>query len=76
MARKTGLYELYYIYFDWTSAEREAHADELARFTDSIGDEIRFRTMTYQELFKRLGHSTRPTDEDYIGYLTARYTQT
>ena len=75
LARKTGLYELYYIYFDWTSPEREAHADELARFRDSIGEEIRFRTMTYQEVFKRLAQSARPGDEDYMGYLTARYTQ-
>jgi hypothetical protein len=76
LARKTGLYELYYIYFDWTSPQGEAHAEELARFKNSIGDEIRFRTMTYQELFTRLGHSTRPSDEDYMDYLTARYSQT
>jgi hypothetical protein len=75
LARKTGLYELYYIYFDWTSPEREAHAEELARFKDSIGEEIRFRSMTYQELFARLGQSTRPSDEEYMEYLTARYSQ-
>jgi hypothetical protein len=75
LARKTGLYELYYIYFDWASPEAEAHAEELARFTKSIGDEIRFRTMTYQELFSRLGHSIRPSDEEYMEYLTARYLQ-
>ena len=75
LSRKTGLYELYYIYFDWTSPEREAHAEELDRFRKSIGEEIRFRTMTYQELFARLGHSTRPGDEEYMQYLTARYTQ-
>ena len=76
LARKTGLYELYYIYFDWTSPQGEVHGGEIARFQNSIGDEIRFRTMTYQELFKRLGHSTRPSDEDYVEYLTARYSQT
>jgi hypothetical protein len=75
LAKKTGLYELYYIYFDWTSPEAEAHAQELARFRDSIGEEIRFRTMTYQELFARLLHSTRPSDEEYVEYLTARYSQ-
>jgi hypothetical protein len=76
LARKTPLYELHYIYFDWASPESEAHKQELARFTDRIGDEFRFRAMTYQELFTRLGHSSRPSDEDYIGYLTARYSQT
>src|SRR5689334_21764936 len=76
LARKTGLYELYYIYFDWTSPQGEAHKEELARFENAIGDEIRFRTMTYQELFTRLGHSTRSSDEEYMEYLTARYSQT
>ena len=75
LARKTGTYELYYIYFDWACPEGVAHAKELERFTESIGDEIRFRTMTYQDLFKRLGHSSRPSDEDYIEYLTTRYSQ-
>ena len=75
LARKTGLYELYYIYFEWKSPEGEAHAEELARFTNSIGDEIRFRAMTYQELFARLAHSTRPSDAEYMDYLTARYSQ-
>jgi hypothetical protein len=73
LARKTGLYELYYLYFDWNCPESDAHAAELARFTNSIGMEIRFRTMTYQELFARLDHSTRPSDEEYMDYLTARY---
>jgi hypothetical protein len=73
LSRKTGLYELYYLYFDWKCPESNAHAAELARFTDSIGTEIRFRTMTYQELFKRLDHSTRPSDEEYMEYLNARY---
>jgi hypothetical protein len=76
LARKTGLYELYYIYFDWACPEGVAHTEELARFTASIGDEIRFRVMTYQDLFTRLGRSSRPTDQDYIAYLTTRYSQT
>lgn len=75
LARKTGTYELFYLYFDWQSPEGESHAKELARLKESIGDEIRFRTMTYQELFKRLAQSTRPSDEHYMAYLTARYTQ-
>jgi hypothetical protein len=75
LARKTGLYELYYIYFDWACPEGEAHTQELARFNDRIGDEIRFRAMTYQDLFARLGQSSRPSDEAYIEYLTTRYSQ-
>ena len=68
-------YQLYYIYFEWASPESEAHIQELARFSDSVSDEIQFRAMTYQSLFTRLHHSTRPSDEDYIEYLTARYSR-
>ena len=76
LARKTGTYEIFYLYFDWKCPEGDAHAEELARFKKSIGDEIRFRTMTYQELFSRLAHSVRPSDAEYMDYLTARYSQT
>ena len=75
LSRKTGLYEVYYIYFDWACPEAKVHAKELARFTESIGEEIRFRTMTYQNLFTRLRRSTQPCDEAYIEYLTTRYSQ-
>lgn len=73
LAAKTGTYEIYYLYFDWKSPESETHAEELARFAMLIGDEIRFRVMTYQELFTRLEHSVRPEDAGYMDYLTGRY---
>lgn len=71
--RKTGTYEMLYIYFDWSCPEGAIHADEVARFGNIVGSEIRFRTMTYQELFKRLDHTGRPDDVVYLDYLRARY---
>ena len=71
--KKSGTFELYYIYFDWNCPEGAVHADEVARFGDLVGEEIRFRTMTYQELFKRLDHTARPDDSAYLEYLHARY---
>jgi hypothetical protein len=71
--KKGGTYELYYIYFDWNCPEGAIHADELTRFGNIVGKEIRFRTMTYQELFKRLDHTARPDDAAYLDYLRARY---
>lgn len=71
--RKTATYDLYYIYFDWTCPEGKIHADEVARFGNMVGDEIRFRALTYQDLFKRLNKTIRPDDALYMEYLTARY---
>ena len=73
LANKTGLFEVFYLYFDWQSSESVAHAKELARFAEAIGNEFRFRVMTYQEMFERLSHSVRPEDAAYMDYLTGRY---
>lgn len=73
LARKTSNFELHYIYFDWKCPEGAVHADEVARFGELVGKEIRFRTMTYQELFRRLDHTARPDDRAYLEYLHARY---
>ncbi len=71
--KKPGAYSLYYIYFDLKCPERETHADEVARFRDLVGDEIRFLALTYQQLFVRLDSAIRPTDAPYLEYLRARY---
>src|ERR1700741_1735860 len=60
--KKSGTCELYYIYFDWNCPEGAVHADEVVRVFDLGGKEIGFRTMTYQELFKRLDQTARPED--------------
>jgi len=73
--KKVGTHELYYIYFDWKCPEGEMHRAELARFASLVGEEIRFRALTYQELFKRLAHTVRPDDAGYVNYLTARYSE-
>jgi len=72
---KRGRHELWYMYFDWKCPEGELHALEVARFSDLVGSEIRFRAMTYQELFKRLSRTVKPRDALYMEYLTGRYTQ-
>ena len=74
LARKeTGTYSLYYIYFDLKGPERELHADEVARFRDLVGEEIRFLSLTYQQLFDRLEGTVRAEDCVYLDYLRARY---
>ena len=73
---KRGRHELWYMYFDWKCAESELHAAELVRFGQLVGSEIRFRAMTYQQLFTRLSRTVTKRDAAYMDYLTARYTET
>jgi hypothetical protein len=73
---KRGSHELWYLYFDWKCPEGEVHAKELARFATLVGSEIRFRAMTYQQLFKRLAQTVTSRDVAYMDYLNARYTET
>jgi hypothetical protein len=77
LARKeAGAYALCYIYFDLHGPERERHADEVARFRDLVGGEIRFSALTYQQLFDRLAETVGPEDAVYLSYLQARYSVT
>jgi len=71
--KKTGTHELYYIYFDWKSPEGETHRAELTQFQTMVGEEIKFRALTYQDLFERLTSTVPPDDGGYIEYLTSRY---
>jgi hypothetical protein len=47
----------------------------VTRFRELVGPEIRFRALTYQQLFKRLDKLVRPDDAAYLEYLHARYQQ-
>lgn len=74
LARKeSGSFELHYIYFDWDCPEGKIHSAEVTRFENLVGQEIRFRALTYQQLFKRLERMARPDDAAYLEYLRARY---
>jgi len=66
-------FSLCYLYYDWPSAESEAHQLEVDRFAARVGRELRFRAITYQTLFRRLSHECGPRDDEYIGYLRSRY---
>jgi hypothetical protein len=71
--KKAGAYALYYLYYEVKGAERERHADEVARFRDLVGSEIGFVALTYQELFGRLESTIGPADSVYLDYLRVRY---
>jgi hypothetical protein len=76
LTRSRAPFELLYLWYDpsrlLTEHERgpvEQHARELDRFASEIAPEVRFRHMTYQQLFDRL----RDANSDYVEYMHARY---
>jgi len=65
-------FSLHYLYYDWPGPESEAHRAEIDKFNNRIGPELRFRALTYQELFRRLCDCDGCGPE-YLSYLESRY---
>ncbi len=73
-----GNFSLYYLYYDWSGESDEArkrsraHKDEIDLFSDRVGDELCFKALTYQEVYKRLRESEQ-AEPEYLEYLVERY---
>lgn len=68
--------QLLYIYYDLkdqSSRIGNNHRDEIKKFNDLIGDELRFKTMSYQKLYRGLKKLSSHIDNDYLNYLESRY---
>ena len=65
-------FSLYYLYYDWSGDEIETHRREIELFDDWVGNEIRFKALTYQEVFEKLRDSGQAGSE-YLDYLGTRY---
>ena len=65
-------FSLYYLYYDGAGDRSEAHKREIACFADRVGDETRFKSLTYQEVYSRLRVSEQ-VEPEYLNYLGARY---
>ena len=65
-------FSLYYLYYDCRGAPSESHKLEVLRFAQFVGEETRFKALTYQDAYSRLVTSGK-ADGEYIGYLGARY---
>jgi hypothetical protein len=65
-------FDLYYLYFDWPGPECAKHRAEIARFSERVGSELRFKAFTYQDLFSRFSAS-KGVDPVYVSYLQQRY---
>ncbi len=65
-------FRLHYLYYDHPGEESKAHRSEVERFASLVGDEIRFKAVTYQEVFDKLKASNQ-LDPAYLDYLEGRY---
>lgn len=65
-------FQILYLWYEVPSIEAEKHRSEIVVFKEYVGDEVDFRDMTYQELFKAINKLPNK-DRDYISYLHERY---
>ena len=68
-------FSLYYLYYDCPGERSEAHKREIGCFASrvgDVGDKIRFKAFTYQEVYSRLRASNQ-ADPEYLNYLGTRY---
>jgi len=65
-------FSLLYLWYKVDSKEATQHEQELADFRNRINSELKFRTMTYQELFGRIQRVPN-VDSSYFKYLEQRY---
>jgi len=64
---------LRYVYFDWPGPHGARHREEIERFHQLVGEELRFRAISYQTLFGHLRSAAREEDAAYLSYLGERY---
>lgn len=70
-----GQFALWYLWYDSCSPEADRHRHEIDRFAARVGDELRFRALTYQELFEALSQRCGAESSAYLAYLRGRYFQ-
>ncbi len=74
LAKQTGRdFSLCYLYFDWSCPESDIHRHEVDRFASRVSGEVRFRSVSYQDLVSRLRRTCGPEHEAYLEYLLGRY---
>ena len=72
LTRSRPSFSLYYIYFDVQSEEGRVHRVEIEAFAARVGAELRFRSISYQTLYRALC-TIEGVDDEYLGYLQQRY---
>ena len=65
-------FSLCYLYYDWAGERPETHRREIDLFNELVGEEVRFRALTYQQVFAKLVES-EDADSHFLNYLRDRY---
>ena len=65
-------FSLYYLYYDWRGERSEAHKEEIKCFAARVGEETRFKALSYQKVYKRL-RASEQAEPEYLHYLKDRY---
>jgi len=65
-------FTLLYLWYEIPSQESQDHRDQIANFEDRVKDDARFKTMTYQTLFKKI-ERIYGASQGYLGYMKTRY---
>lgn len=67
-------FRLLYLWYDVLGDQGKRHRDEILEFTEVTKiDDIKFHSLTYQELIISLAKKLREEHPNYIRYLTERY---
>lgn len=67
-------FELIYLWYEKPGMrESDTHKEEIEVFTSMVGDEMTFRSMTYQALFARLEDHCGCNHRDFLSKFTSRY---
>ena len=73
LAKQLGnKFSLYYLYYDCPGDRAEKHREEIARFSDRVENEIRFKALTYQDVYMSI-RASEQAEPEYVNYLGARY---
>lgn len=66
-------FALWYLYYAWDVPQAQQHEHELEVFEAEVGDELGFRALTYQSIFRALQALPGRRHADYVAYLARRY---
>ena len=64
---------LLYLFYDDPGPEGARHREEVSEFTSALAGELRFRALSYQEVFEGLKSMDTPEGLSYVMYLRERY---
>jgi len=74
VARRGGAWELLYLWYRVPGPAGQEHAAEVEDFTAVMRrDGVPFRAVTYQSLIEGVAAQGRPSDRDWVEYMSGRY---